>query len=503
MLDSFVEVMTKKASRRSYEDELTELMDQLPEEEVFKIASGGIKLAFSDGDGKWLAKYKDTPLFNQAVALEEECLQLESQRIQESMERQNESTWQKQDMLRLKKRMLDLELHKHGRGDDDEEGEEEDEEKHAMRKAAESDSVFGTKYKMDPNNPYAGGNHMLSQEALMADPEYAQTDARLNAAFENQPVGTNMIPLTGLLGGAALGGTAGGVGGAGIGGAIGQRVGGPGWRSVGRDVGGMAGGVLGAALGGAGGEYLLDRAIPGYDKRKAAREEVDGAFDAALQAEDNAALRLMSEKQGSVDPIDMAGRAMAHFMFKQANEGGMNPLDAREALWGHFLDAPEPSFGSEPSPEFLAAAEQKLRAGVGEGVASGRKKGDWIEQNPGSHALRWGGGGAAVGGLGGAWIGAGAGGGRGAAIGGLAGAGLGAAAGLGLRPSAKGMREHADFEEQAINALSPEQVQSFLKAEYANSAYGEDHRRALAVAKAGRSNINQNVYTGGPSGPSR
>lgn len=134
MLDAFTEVLVKQASQKQEEDELTEVMMNLPLEEVSKIASGQltIKEAYSNVDGRdWLKKYESTPLYDQAIALEEECLALEAADIEQRMADRTErdSMWDKKDMLRLKKRQLDLELHKGGMaGEDDEEEEDEEEE---------------------------------------------------------------------------------------------------------------------------------------------------------------------------------------------------------------------------------------------------------------------------------------------------------------------------------------------------------------------------------------
>lgn len=116
MLDQFLEVLYEKNAHDSKRQDMAEAFAYLPEDELRKIASGELKLADFD-DSNWVEKFKDTPLYEPALQLEQQCLELD---IQEQQQRQAErqqvdqaaqqATWDAKDGIRLKKRMMDLEL---------------------------------------------------------------------------------------------------------------------------------------------------------------------------------------------------------------------------------------------------------------------------------------------------------------------------------------------------------------------------------------------------------
>ena len=135
MLEEFLDVMYEKTSRQQATIEVSDLFNGLPDWEVEKIASGMpiselyghldrkplTKTASEcgpDGEPKtFLDRFKGTPLFDQAVALEQEELQAEMLDLQKRQEsranRQNEDTiWDAKDRLRVRKRLLELELAK-------------------------------------------------------------------------------------------------------------------------------------------------------------------------------------------------------------------------------------------------------------------------------------------------------------------------------------------------------------------------------------------------------
>ncbi len=130
MLDEFLRVAYQAQTRKQAEFEMIGLMKELPDLELRKIASGE---AVSDlygylsrqkqadiicGDGTtreatFLDRFKGTPLFQQALQLEEQELQAEMEDIQRrQIERQEEKAmprlWDVKDQLRLKKRLLEL-----------------------------------------------------------------------------------------------------------------------------------------------------------------------------------------------------------------------------------------------------------------------------------------------------------------------------------------------------------------------------------------------------------
>ncbi len=132
MFEEFLESKYEKMGRQQAMFEVIGLLDGLPDWEVEKIASGMpiselyghldrkplTKTASDYGpDGDFLDRFKGTPLFDQAVALEQEGLQAEMLDLQKKQEsramRQSEDTvWDAKDRLRVRKRLLELELAK-------------------------------------------------------------------------------------------------------------------------------------------------------------------------------------------------------------------------------------------------------------------------------------------------------------------------------------------------------------------------------------------------------
>lgn len=114
MLDQFLETLYEAEKKADARQEMVSAFMNFPKEELHKIAAGRVKLAYH-GDGDWLEKFKGSPLYDQALALEEQSLQLDieeqQKRLARKAERESEdSTWDARDAICLKKRMLDLEL---------------------------------------------------------------------------------------------------------------------------------------------------------------------------------------------------------------------------------------------------------------------------------------------------------------------------------------------------------------------------------------------------------
>lgn len=115
MLDKFLEVAYTRTKEAEDKTRLVESMRKLPNELLMKIASGEEKLAFMGHDGEsWLDKFKGSPLFGQAIQLEEQQLQLDMSNKQqwaaESAKRTQDDAVR--DELCVKKKMLGLELAK-------------------------------------------------------------------------------------------------------------------------------------------------------------------------------------------------------------------------------------------------------------------------------------------------------------------------------------------------------------------------------------------------------
>ena len=120
MLDSFLEVAYAKESREEMEKNAVALLKQLPVEDLLKLTNGeklasmGV-LSDSNGVGSFLDKFHGSPLFEEALALEQEELQAEmtslERRKENRVSQQAESgLWEMQDELRIKKRLLELRL---------------------------------------------------------------------------------------------------------------------------------------------------------------------------------------------------------------------------------------------------------------------------------------------------------------------------------------------------------------------------------------------------------
>jgi hypothetical protein len=131
MLDEYLKVAYAQEVKNQDTRELEELLAKLPHVELRKIADGtpvgelfktgslGPESCSSDkaGEFSFLSAFKGTPLFDQAVALEQEELQLDMLQQQREEERRAEGdVWQMRDKVRLKKRLLELELAKSQNG---------------------------------------------------------------------------------------------------------------------------------------------------------------------------------------------------------------------------------------------------------------------------------------------------------------------------------------------------------------------------------------------------
>jgi hypothetical protein len=134
MLNEWLQVVYKQELQKTASAEMDALVSKLPIEELKKLADGTPvaklyahleKTAFNpsiDGEpASFLERFKGTPLFEQAVALEQEELQAEMQNMQERQARRADQAnadmiWDKRDQIRLRKRLLELDLAKQDAG---------------------------------------------------------------------------------------------------------------------------------------------------------------------------------------------------------------------------------------------------------------------------------------------------------------------------------------------------------------------------------------------------
>jgi hypothetical protein len=122
MLDSFLEVACEHEKKASAYQSLVSDFRRLPKAELQALAAGRSKLASLCGDDEsWLDKFEGTPLHEQALVLEQESLEndiaKEQRRLarteEEDAERlEHDAEYRADDAIRLKKRILDLELNK-------------------------------------------------------------------------------------------------------------------------------------------------------------------------------------------------------------------------------------------------------------------------------------------------------------------------------------------------------------------------------------------------------
>jgi hypothetical protein len=126
MLDQFLKVAYETQRRETYTGELHDLLMQLPVDEIGTLASGvSIKEAYGDCMPEerqtFLDKFKGSPLIEQAIALEQEEIQADMLSMQKREERRVEqqaedNVWDLKDKIRLKRRLLELQLAKEQAG---------------------------------------------------------------------------------------------------------------------------------------------------------------------------------------------------------------------------------------------------------------------------------------------------------------------------------------------------------------------------------------------------
>lgn len=122
MLDHFLKVAYANEVQQEEDARLSALLQQLPVEDLQKIASIGM-LCSNGAEGSvggFIGQFAGSPLLQQALQLEQEELQAEMLRVERGIEdeaRQREmdangSSWRRMDEIRIRKRLLELELAK-------------------------------------------------------------------------------------------------------------------------------------------------------------------------------------------------------------------------------------------------------------------------------------------------------------------------------------------------------------------------------------------------------
>jgi hypothetical protein len=429
MLDHFLERALAKQAKDDTRQEMVDAFMQFPDDELHKIATGRVKLScmMEDGDNDWLGKFDGTPLYDQALALEEEKLELDvqaqQQRLAENEERraksqERDSVWDAKDAIRLKKRLLELELRKSqlGGGEEEEpeleeemeaEGPEppepeegevpEAEEEPAPEKLGAVEVLYQQRQQMlrskgelmkaaaegmDPSRAYqltedelmdaaSGGGKMKKMRARAAEGMgRTQQDLQGYADFAAEHPVAHRVP------GGILGGTAGGLGGAALG------------HAIKPGLGTAIGGLGGAALGGAAGYY----GTPSPEAKAQSAQEYAQAAE------------LMGDKKTLKSGLRKA--LLEHAMQTDEMGAPLNP-EAVEALRKHVAPkmasvmAKQAGTWKDTSPYFWGHSALNPLPGSGYGAAAGGLMADEADTSPAlKGALMGGGMGGAVYGLG-------------------------------------------------------------------------------------------------------
>jgi hypothetical protein len=127
MLDKWLEVSYGKTKEAEAKDRRIQLMRNLPNDMLLKIANGHEKLgmsgeiaksAYCGEDGKWLDRFKGTPLFAQALEIERGDLENRMAEKQRRQERRSfyEAEDAARDDLDIKRKLLELQLAEHEAG---------------------------------------------------------------------------------------------------------------------------------------------------------------------------------------------------------------------------------------------------------------------------------------------------------------------------------------------------------------------------------------------------
>jgi colicin import membrane protein len=209
MIDEFVSTVYESKVREEQTAKLAAAMTSLPTSELKKIARYGLGMPMNE---PWIDKYKGTPLFEQAMQLEQQYLQLELQ--QNEADNLRQQSWNANDQLRaaqdalcVQKRMLDLQLatHEHQANAEEEAAEQVQAEQAAMQAAAQPPAPEPAAAP-SPEVVKAAAARMrirlMQKEALSMPSMKAVGSAAGNLLRRNQPAAL----------GAGVGAAAGGIG---------------------------------------------------------------------------------------------------------------------------------------------------------------------------------------------------------------------------------------------------------------------------------------------------
>ena len=123
MLDLFLEAAYTKTKQAEAQSSMQSALEQLPLEELMAITRGESslnKLAHYSGDDPmcWLEHFQGTALYEEALAIEKRQLELDMQRNAD--QQKSQGVYNEQDVLRVKRKMLELQLAEQAGGGGDE-----------------------------------------------------------------------------------------------------------------------------------------------------------------------------------------------------------------------------------------------------------------------------------------------------------------------------------------------------------------------------------------------
>lgn len=417
MLDSFLKVACSRAEKATEQSRLVEKLRQLPEETLFKIASGEEKLGYMGSVGcspgmngeQWLDRFKGTALFEQALELEKQDLQ--EQMAEQARYREEDSMRSARgaarDELSVQRKLLELQLAEQdaGLGGEPEAfaGEETPEEElleHGPESPEAQAAAQAQLPQPPPQQPPAAPKEESPEKAAM---KLAHAMMKMaDAAGQEQPLDPEMedrqrsrtMANRGALAGAALGAAPSAMGAMipqqhldeinrisqSMGGATATRGrmlrsaalpalegasilgmgAGAGSKVEGAGAGALAGAGAGALPGAAFGAIRSTAAMPGSGWRGALLGAGIGAGSGALMGAGAGALaskRRMPEEQLPEQPVQpgMPEHKMAAAMKTAA---GMSPLKARGVIGGDVRSSVNQH---DVGPEDVEMADPEVR----------------------------------------------------------------------------------------------------------------------------------------------
>jgi hypothetical protein len=165
-----------------------ELEALLGEDDPTKIASMVMEASgYCDPSVGWLRQFEGTPLHAKAVALAEQDLAVEAERIQRRLaEPKDQDLWTKQDQIRLQKSLLVLELHK-SRSQQPEDG-----EKRAISEDMIRRVVGGSNASQERLGRFADKNLVAAMKKGLT-PEQRKKRMAAGAAASTRHIARNLI----------------------------------------------------------------------------------------------------------------------------------------------------------------------------------------------------------------------------------------------------------------------------------------------------------------------